>query len=154
MLCNYETSCTRNGSGDERCPDGFSRCMNGWMIMVGIIAGLVLTAAVVLLFINGLLPSVFPAVLTVLITGVVAVLALTITALLLPDGSRGKKCLRCHLGGLFFGLIGLVVAALLTISTDLAADSVIAAVTLGLTAFFTAYVLVALLFVVRCAVQS
>ena len=121
------------------------------MILIGIISGLVFAAAVVLLFVNSLLTEVFPFVLASLITGTIVLLTVLAASLVLPCSSAGKSCIKCSLGGLFFGIIGTVISALLAISTDLAAGSVIAAVTLGLTAFFIAYLIVSILFVVICS---
>ena len=155
MMCDYEyneqqyvqTTCSQS---NDLC----SKCSRGMMILTGIISGLVFAAAVVLLFINSLLTAVFPAVLTSLIAGLAA-LGAVLSAAVFPccEGSTGKKCIRCHLGGLFFGILGTIASALLAVSTDLAAGSVIAAVTVGLTAFFFAFMLVSLLFLVKCAVK-
>ena len=149
MICGCENQyMTSQGSGN-----GCSQCRSGMMILIGIISGLVFAAAVVLLFINSLITVVFPFVLAVLITGLAALLTILTASLALPCSSEGKKCIRCNLGGLFFGIIGTVISALLAISTDLAVGSVIAAVTLGLTAFFTAYLIVSILFVVMCSTE-
>lgn len=153
MLCSYESGNQCAVRQEGRCPDGFSRCLNGMMILVGIIAGLVMAAGVVLLFLNGFLPTVFPAALTMLITGIVSLLLVTTAALFLPREADATACLRCHLGGLFFGLLGLIVSSLLAVMVDTSAGSVAAAVTLGLSAFFMAYLLVSLLFVVISAVR-
>ena len=156
MICGYENGCMQEVERDckRRCRGGLARCMNGLMILVGIIAGLVLAAAVVLLFINSLLVSVFPLVLAVLVTSLAVLLGTSAAALALPEDSAKKQCLRCHFGGLYFGIIGTVVASLLAIATDLAVGSVIAAVLLGLTAFFFAYLIVCLLFVTLCVTDS
>lgn len=130
-----------------------SECSRGMMILTGIISGLVFAAVVVLLFINSLLTAVFPAILASLIAGLVT-LGVVLSAAVFPcEDTAGKKCIRCHLGGLFFGILGTIASAFLAISTDLAVGSVIAAVTVGLTAFFFAFMLVSLLFLVKCAVK-
>lgn len=148
MLCGYESCQT-----DSRCADSYSRCMKGIMILVGIIGGLIFAAAVILLFINSLIPSVFGAVLASLITGLV-LLALTLGAsLFLPCGSEAKACLSCNTGGLFFGIIGTVLSAFIAISTDLASTSAAAIITVGLTAFFFAYTVISVLFTVLCSTR-
>ena len=155
MMCDYEyneqqyvqTTCSQSSS--ELC----SRCSRGMMILTGIISGLVFAAVVVLLFINSLLTALFPAMLASLIAGLVT-LGVVLSAAVFPgEDTAGKKCIRCHLGGLFFGILGTIASSLLAVSTDLAAGSVIAAVTVGLTAFFFAFMLVSLLFLVKCAVK-
>lgn len=148
MMCDYDYNGQYVSSSTT---DICSRCRNGMMILVGIISGLVFAALVVLLYINSLLTAMFPAVLTSLITGLAALGLVTAAALFSGDNSRTKGCIRCHLGGLFFGIIGTIISSFLAISTDLAAGSVIAAVTVGMTAFFFAYLLVSLLFIVLCA---
>ena len=150
MICGYNGNCVTERSC-ERCPDGFSKCMNGMMILVGVLAGLVFAAAAVLLFLNGLLPSLFPAALTMLIAGLAVMLTVLAAALFLPDESKGKSCIRCHVGGLFFGILGTIVSSLFLVAADLAAGSIAAAVLLGLSVFFFADLLVAVLFVVLCA---
>lgn len=124
------------------------------MILVGIISGLVFAAIVVLLFINGFLPNLFPVVLTVLIVGLVALFAVPTAAFALPDDAAKKQCLRCQFGGLFFGIIGTVIAAALTVAADLTAGVVFATVMVGITAFFFAYLIVSILFVALCAVDA
>ena len=147
MLCGCDNKqINSQGSGN-----GCSKCRSGMMIMTGIISGLVFTALVVLLFINSLLTAVFPFVLASLITGITVLLTVLIASLVLPCSSAGKKCIKCNLGGLFFGIVGTVISALLAVSTELAAGSVISAVTLGLTAFFIAYLIVSIIFIAICS---
>ena len=161
MMCDYEyngqyvqTSCNQSSCIRSESDDLCSGCSKGMMILVGIISGLVFAALTVLLFINSLLTALFPAMLTSLIAGLVA-LGVVLSAALFPrDDNAGKKCIRCHLGGLFFGIFGTIASSLLAVSTDLAAGSVIAYVTVGLTAFFLAFLLVSLLFLVKCAVKK
>lgn len=147
MICGCENQYMTSQGSMNGCSD----CRKGMMILIGILSGLVFTAAVVLLFINSLLPAVFPFVLASLITGLAVLLTVLAASLILPCSSAAKGCIRCNLGGLFFGIIGTVISSLLAISTDLAVGSVIAAVTLGLTAFFIAYLIVSILFVVMCS---
>jgi|GEM_PF-6525347 len=154
MLCGYENACMQGRANENGCQTGYAKCMKGMMVLVGIIAGLVLAAAVVLLFINSLLPAVFPMVMAVLITGLTVLVGTPATAFALSDNSAKKQCLKCHIGGLFFGIIGTVISSALAIATDLAAGSVAATVLLGLTAFFFAYLIVSLLFITICAADS
>ena len=124
--------------------------MQGIMVLVGIISGLVLSAVSVLLFINSLLPAPFTALLAALITGLVFLFVVLIGAFAAESGSALKSCLRCHAGGLFFGIFGTIISAGIAVSVDLAVGSVIAAVMIGLTAFFFGFLLVSALFSVLC----
>lgn len=124
--------------------------MQGIMVLVGIISGLVFAAAGVLLFINSLLTAPFTALLTALITGIVFLFVVLIGAFVSERGSALRECLRCNTGALFFGIFGTIAAGSIAVSVDLAAGSVIAAVMIGLTAFFFAFMLVSALFTVRC----
>ncbi len=119
MLCGYETTCMQSECSEKRCTTCQASCRNGMMILVGIIAGLVFAAIVVLLFINGFLPNPFPVVLSILIAGLTALFGVPTAAFILEDGSAKKQCLRCHFGGLFFGIIGTVLAAALTTAAEL-----------------------------------
>ena len=154
MLCGYETTGMSNDYPEKRCATCQTNCRNGMMILVGIIAGLVFAAVMVLLFIYGFLPNLFPVILAVLVTGLTALFAVPTAAFALRDTSVKKQCLRCHFGGLFFGIIGTVLAAVLTLAADLTVGVIFATVMLGITAFFFAYLLVSILFVTLCAVDS
>ncbi len=146
MLCSYE-SCQK----DSRCPDSFTRCMRGMMILVGIIGGILFATIAILLFINNLLPNVTGAALAILITGLAVLITVAAAALMLPCGSRAKSCLKCNTGGLFVGIIGTVLAGLIAVSADLTAVSTLAIVMVGLSAFFIAYLVVSILFLVICS---
>ena len=154
MLCGYETTCMQSECSEKRCTTCQASCRNGMMILVGIIAGLVFAAIVVLLFSNGFRPNPFPVVLSILIAGLTALFGVPTAAFILEDGSAKKQCLRCHFGGLFFGIIGTVLAAALTTAAELTAGAIFATVMLGITAFFFAYLIVSILFVSLCAVDS
>ncbi len=154
MLCGYETTCMSNECSEKRCATCQAACRNGMMILVGIIAGLVFAAAAVLLLRGGFLTNLFPVVLAVLVTGLTTLLAVPTAAFALRDGSDKKQCIRCHFGGLFFGIIGTVIAAVLTLAADLTAVSIFVTVMWGITAFFFAYLIVSILFVTLCAAES
>ena len=128
MLCGYESSCVQNSGSERRCSSRFSCCMNGLMILIGIIAGLVFAAIVVLLFINSFLPNPFPVVLGVFIAGLASLFGVPAAAFALKENSPKKQCLRCHFGGLFFGIIGTILASSLTLAAELAVGSVFATV--------------------------
>ena len=145
MICSYERPCP-----ERKCPDSCTECMRGIGILVGIISGLLFAAAVVLLFMNSLLTEIFSGVLSVLITGIVVLFIVLTAALASGCESRAKSCLKCYTGSLFFGIIGTILSAFLAVSTELAADSVFAIVAVGLTAFFFAYLIIAILFFVLC----
>ncbi len=154
MLCGYNCQPVPACNTEGRCPGSFSRCMNGIMILVGIISGLVFTAAVVLLFINSLITAWFPAVLTALITGVAVLGAMVLLSLLSGVTEKGRSCLSCKSGGLLFGIIGTVLSAFIAVSADLTAVSVASGVILGIVSFFFAYMIVSLLFVVLCGTKD
>ena len=144
MICGYD-SCRSEMSRESCC-----RCMKGIMVLVGIISGLVFTAAAVLLFINSLLPSAGTGILIALITALVFMMVLLTAAFASGNSSGIAKCIRCHLGSLFFGIFGTIASGLIAVSADIAAGSVFAAVMVGLTAFFFAYMAVSTLFTVLC----
>ncbi len=154
MLCGYNCQPENNNAGEQRCCDGFSRCMNGIMILVGIIAGLVFAAAVVLLFINSLVTAFFPAVLTALITGIVLLISVLVLSLADGGSTAAMRCLRCKLGGLLFGIVGTILTSFIAVSADLTVVSVTSGVLLGLVAFFFAYMIVSLLFTAFCATKN
>ena len=79
MLCGYNCQSAPACNEGGRCQGSFSRCMNGIMVLVGIISGLVFAAAAVLLFINSLVTAWFPAVLPALVTGVALLLVVALT---------------------------------------------------------------------------
>ena len=154
LLCGYNCQSVPACAEESRCRGSFSRCINGIMVLVGIISGLVFAAAVVLLFVNSLITAWFPAVLTALITGVALLTAVVVLSVFRGTSDNGRSCIRCLFGGLMFGIIGTILSAFIAVSADLTAVSVTAAVVLGITAFFFAYMIVSLLFVALCRNES
>lgn len=154
MLCGYNCQSAPACNEGGRCQGSFSRCMNGIMVLVGIISGLVFAAAAVLLFINSLVTAWFPAVLTALVTGVALLAAVVVLSVVRCVSDKGRSCIRCRLAGLMFGIIGTILSAFIAVSADLTAVSVTAAVVLGITAFFFAYMVVSLLFVALCSTEG
>lgn len=154
VLCGYNCQSAPACGTEGRCPNSFSRCMNGIMVLVGIISGLVFAAAVVLLFVNSLITAWFPAVLTALVTGVALLVTVVVLSILRGVTEKGMGCLRCKFGGLMFGIIGTILSAFIAVSADLTAVTVTAAVVLGIVSFFFAYMVVSLLFVALCGTEA
>ncbi len=142
MICNYE-SC-RCESGTKNCG-----CMKGIMTLVGIIAGIVFTAAVVLLFINSFIDTANNIVWAELITALVYLFAVLAIGVISRNGNA-DKCIRCNSASLFTGIFGTIFSGLLAIGTTFAADDVFSAVILGLTSFFFAYMIISVLYLIKC----
>ena len=149
MICNYNTE---SAVTEKKC-DECSTCLSRIMVLVGIIGGIVFAAAGVLLFIASLITVPFTAVLTALITSIVYLLILLIVALTSERGTKVRCCIRKNIGGLIFGIFGTIFASILAVATDLTTVSVIAAVLIGLTFFFFAYMIISVLFLILCAVK-
>lgn len=142
MICNYE-NCNCRPDRDSMC----SRCENGLAILVGIIGGLVFTAITVLLFINGFLESTGLSGWVALVTAIVYLLILVGAA---SVSEKGKKCICCSLGSVIFGIFGTIFSGYLSVATAIAVGEVFSAIIVGLTAFFFAYMVISVLFLIRC----
>ncbi len=152
MLCNYDSACgERNEMNNrKRC----NNCMTGIMVLVGIIAGIIFASITVLLFIFGQLLLVYVGALAAFIIGAVTLFIVLIAALQSENRPKLASCIRCHLGGLFFGILGTLFSGFLAISAILISLSILAVVFVGFTAFFFAFLLVSILFLVICAVDK
>ncbi len=144
MICNYD-GCGCGMSGGRQ-----NSCMNGIMILVSIIGGLLFTTATVLLFINSLITTVGFIAWTALIVGLVFLFTLLIFSFVAEKGSTAAKCTRCYLGGILFGIFGSIFTGLIGIATSFAAVAVFPAVILGLVSFFIAYTVISTLFLLKC----
>lgn len=146
MMCSYE-SCSCVQEQEQSC----SKCENGLSVLVGIIGGIVFTAVVVLLFINGFLT-------TLGFSGWVALISALVylagTVALSAVSEKAKVCIRCSLGSLVFGIFGTIFSGYLSIAADITAGAIFPAVIAGLTAFFFAYMVISTLFLIKCLVKS
>ena len=147
MICNYD------GCGCGMSEKKQSPCMNGIMILVSIIGGLLFTTAAVLLFVFSLITTVGFIAWVALITGLVLLLTLLIFSFTAEDNCKAAKCTRCYLGGLLFGIFGSIFTGLLGIATSFAAIAVFPAVILGLVSFFFAYMIISTLFLIKCNIS-
>ncbi len=147
MICNYE------GCGCGMSERRRGSCMNGIMILVSIIGGLLFTTAAVLLYINSLITTVGFIAWVALIVGLVLLLTLLIFSFAAEDNCKAAKCTRCYLGGLLFGIFGSIFTGAIGIATDFATVAVFPAVILGLIAFFFAYMIISLLFLLKCNLE-
>lgn len=143
MLCNYD-KCPNEKNNE--CP----QCMSGIMVLIGIISGIVAAAAGVLLFVNEILTAPFTAALAALITSTVFLFTIIIASAVSPCGSKIKTCIKCNKGGLFFGVLGTVLSSIIAVSVTLTAGSVLSAVIVGLVFFFFVFMLVSMLYMVKC----
>lgn len=145
MICNYEgCGCTRQKENS---------CMRGIMILVGIIGGLVFAALAVLLFISSLLPWAGFTAWTALITALVYLLTLLIIAFTSDERSKAARCIRSNLGGLIFGIFGTIFSGFLGIVSEFALISFFSAIILGFIAFFFAYMIISVLFLLLCTLD-
>lgn len=144
MICNYD-SCNCNNCGNRQ-----NSCMNGIMILVSIIGGLLFTTAAVLLFINSLITTVGFIAWIALIVGLVFLFALLIFSFAAENCGTSTKCTRCYLGGSLFGIFGSIFTGLIGIATSFAEVAVFPAVILGLVSFFLAYMIISTLFLLKC----
>ena len=147
MLYSSGTSCYTENSG---C----NKCMKGITVLVGIVSGIIFGAIYTSLYIFFQLPLAFAGVLTALI---IATLFLFIVLISGVIGSKKQntilsECICCNFGSLFFGILGTIIFGVLAISSVLFPLSVITIILVALTAFFFAYMLVTILFLVRCLI--
>lgn len=143
MICSYD-SC---GSPTENRRPECTPCMSGVMVLVGIIGGIVFALIATLLFVNSLITLVNFAVWVALIFGLVYLLSI------ITGSALSKKladCVRCHFGGLLFGVLGLIFSALLGITVEFAVTSILSIILVALTTFFFAYVIISALFLIKC----
>lgn len=141
MICNYDECSCRN----ER-PCKCNDCEKGIMILVSIIGGLVFAAVVVLLFINNFLAVPGFAGWTALISALVYLAGLIAAAV----SEKSRKCIRCSLGSLIFGIFGTIFSGYLSIAAAITVGEVFSTIIVALTAFFFAYMIVSTLFLIRC----
>jgi len=146
MICNYDNCCSEN---KKRC---CNECMSGLAVLVEIIGGLLFTAIVVLLFINGILTSAEAIATAALISGLVYLGVLTASSLL-PDGESLKGCVGCNLAGIITGIFGTVFSAVIGIAVTFTAGDTISAVILGIIAFFFAYMIISTFFLVKSCIR-
>ncbi len=149
MLCNYDNTCHI-----DRGKRGCGKCMTGIMVLVGIIAGIVFAAITVLLFSVGLLTAVYFGMLTALITGIIILTVVLVSALFSESRSRLTLCIRKNIGGLFFGILGTILAGFLAISVNPITVTIFNLIIVGLVSFFFAFMLVSLLFIVMCVLED
>lgn len=142
MICNYDECPCRN----ER-PCKCNDCEKGIMILVSIIGGLVFAAVVVLLFINNFLAVPGFAGWTALISALVYLAGLIAAAAV---SEKSRKCIRCSLGSLIFGIFGTIFSGYLSIAAAITVGEVFSTIIVALTAFFFAYMIVSTLFLIRC----
>lgn len=147
MICNYD-GC--GGSSHRPDREECTPCIRGIMILVGIIGGIIFAAIGVLLFITSLfIPANF-AVWVALITALVYLFAILIIPAFGESTEKAADCIRCHLGGIIFGIFGTIFSGLLGTSTILIGISVVAAIIVGLVFFFFAYMIISIFFLIRC----
>lgn len=152
MLCNYDSTCgERNDNiSRKRC----NNCMTGIMVLIGIIAGIIFASLTVLLFIFGQLALVYVGTLAAFIIGAVTLFIVLIAALQSENRPKLSSCIKCNLGGLFFGILGTLFSGFFAISAILIPLLIPAVIFVGFTAFFFAFLLVSILFLVICAVDK
>ncbi len=148
MLCNYNDICSERRE-NKQC----GKCMTGIMVLVGIIAGIVFAAVTVLLFNFGLLTSVYFGALAALIISVIILTVVLVSALFSENKPKLSSCLKCNLGGLFFGLLGTIFSGILAVAANPLTVSVFSLIIVGLVSFFFAFLLVSVLFLVMCLVD-
>lgn len=146
MMYTYD-SCACVQEREQSC----SRCENGLSVLVGIIGGIIFTAVVVLLFINGFLTNIVFSGWVALISALVFLAGVVIIA---SASQKGRVCIRCSLGSLIFGILGTIFSGYLSIAFELTAGEVFPAVIVGLTAFFFACMVISTLFLIRCLADS
>ncbi len=135
---------------ETACPDICDSCMSGVMILVSIISGILFAALGIVLFVNSILTAPFTVALTALITGFAFLFTVVIGSAVSECRSKFKKCIRCHFGGLFFGILGTIFSAVTAAAVTLTAESVLSAVLVGPVFFFFAYMVVSMVFFTRC----
>ena len=141
MNCNFEEYSERS------C--GCNSCMKLVCALVSVLGGLLFAAAVVLLFVNGLLPQASAFAAAALVSSLVY-LALLIGAAVFTCGSGCRDCIRCYLAGSFIGIFGTVFTSAAAVSLTLTVGEILPAVVLGLAAFFFAFMIISAFFVVKC----
>ncbi len=152
--CTSCTSYTGITNGTENI-NGCNRCLRGLIVLVGIISGLIFSAAYTLLYVFGFLSMAYVGIAVALGTAVVylfVILIGSIIAGLRSDTARLSECIYCNIGSLFFGILGTIIAGILALSAGIAGVTVLGAVLVALTAFFFAYMLITIFFLVRCLV--
>ena len=143
MICNYESCCAENSR--KRC----NECMSGAAVLIEIIGGLVFCAAVVLLFINGLLTSAGTIATAALISGLVYLGLLTVSSLVSKAG-----CISCNLPGIITGIFGTVFSSVIGTAITFTAGETLSAVVIGIIAFFLAYMIISTLFLIKGCIES
>ncbi|MBQ8133233.1 MAG: hypothetical protein IJ192_02310 [Clostridia bacterium] len=151
MICNYDgCGCERPERHEKR---DCSPCMRGIMILVGIIGGLIFAAIAVTLFISSILAWAGFTAWVALVTALVYLLVLLVIALTSETSGKVVRCIRCYLGGLIFGIFGTIFAGFLGIVSEFALISFFSALIVGLIAFFFAYMIISVLFLIRCVID-
>lgn len=133
-----------------------NNCMRGLAILVGIVAGIIFSAAFTALYIFELLPLAYVGIAVAL--GV----ALIYLFVVLVSGFSGAKCkpsklsdcICCNIGSLFFGIFGTITFGIFGVSSAVFSLSIASIIFVALTAFFFAYMLVTIFFLVKCLICS
>ncbi len=115
------------------------------MVLVSIIGGIVFAAAAGLLFANNLLPEVSLGVLIALISGLVLLGLLPVYRFV----RSAEQSLCCYFAGIMFGVLGTIFSAFLSVMMTLDPASAMSIAAVVLTAFFFAYMVISVLFLLR-----
>lgn len=147
MLCNYD-GC--NGTDNESKPERCDKCMTGITVLVSIIAGIVFSALTLTLFKIGFLPFACVGIAVALAVAVIFLFVLLIGGIREEHNHRLSKCVCCNLGGLFFGIIGTILSGIIGVSSFILCWHFFSIIIVGLTAFFFAYMLISIFFLIKC----
>ena len=143
MICNYESCCSENSR--RRC----NECKSGTAVLIEIIGGIVFCAAVVLLFVNGLITSAGALATAALISGLIYLGLLVGSSLV-----SCKECLKCNLPGIITGIFGTVFSSIVGIAITFTEGDVLSAVIIGIIAFFFAYMIISTLFLIKGCIEE